>query len=480
MSQVSWYPNTPRERLNFVLKTIPIFLALLFFIFFVLDWMGAYEFLEVMVRNNAGWLLKTIFGYDSFTIGYYERIDLDPLTGGLVYFGQTFPGMRLDDYPKILLIIRSCTGMEAGALLMALIFVTPAKWQNKVVAHVTNLLMMHIGNTFRVAFHFWFTQLLYLRWHDADKAFFYAHDMLSKVFGFVGIVIFTLVIERTGVKIVSTFGAWIDSIGEGIKRLTWRIRGKSKYDEFVAKEEQKTLAFPKVALTEDGNYYPHEEITNNKWNFFANTFSIFAGVAAAVMAIGLIPAVSQGFGIMTDNIATNWFGANLSSFYQANSLWWGTRYSNLVDHDFIMNMFATGFVVFGLFVGLIIVTPTNWRRKASGIATTAAIVFPLNILRLGLQKWSTWAVANADMIKDTRPLLYLNLADITTTWLPFAFWMIIVIIVFLVLRSIKVRAFTVFWAWINQLFFTLAWFVGLRDKPGAQKKRRVREATTSD
>ncbi|MEA2069871.1 MAG: hypothetical protein U9O98_01125, partial [Asgard group archaeon] len=199
MSNVSWYPEKPKETMQFFLRSFPIFVALVVFLYFGLDWLGAFEFLEFLVRDNSAWLMNIIFGipYDDFVRGLYERVDRDILTGGIVPFGELFPGIVLDDYPKILLIIRACTGMEAGALLMALIFVTPAKWENKAVAHVVNLLMMHIGNTFRVAFHFWFTQFLYTKTSlNADDAFLYAHDWLSKVFGFIGIVIFTLVIER--------------------------------------------------------------------------------------------------------------------------------------------------------------------------------------------------------------------------------------------------------------------------------------------
>ncbi|MCK5298722.1 MAG: hypothetical protein KAJ76_07440, partial [Candidatus Heimdallarchaeota archaeon] len=82
MSYVSWYPNTSRDRLNFFLKTFPAFIVLMFFLYFVLDWIGAFEFLEVLVRDNSVWLLDSIFGMDTteFSVGFFQRIDPDPLT----------------------------------------------------------------------------------------------------------------------------------------------------------------------------------------------------------------------------------------------------------------------------------------------------------------------------------------------------------------------------------------------------------------
>jgi len=472
MSYVSWYPNTSRDRLNFVLKTLPAFIVLMFFLYFVLDWIGAFEFLEVLVRDNSVWLLDSIFGMDTteFSVKFFERIDPDPLTNSNVYFGTPyFPGLRLGTYPRTLLIIRACTGMEAGALLMALIFITPAKWQNKTVAHVTNLLMMHIGNTFRVAFHFWFTEYLYKLWGDADKAFFWAHDMLSKVFGFVGIVIFTLVIERTGVRIVSTFGAWIDAMVDGLKRITWRIQGKAFYlDKIVSYEESLTEIGEPTRVEEitKKNFYPNEEIESNKWSFFKRTFSTFAGISIVIIGIGLIPALNRVIGMTTDNIAVS-FGAIQTVVPEQTKLFgWISTYQLLnPDNAFITNVVSSGVLLFALMVALLYVTPAKKVNKGIAIGLTPVIIFPLNFLRLGVQRWATWTVATGG-IKDTKPLLYENIADIVTTWFPFFFWVLLIVGLFLIYRALKVRAFSMMWIWLHQLIITLGWFVGLRDKPG--------------
>jgi len=471
MSYVSWYPNTSRERLNFFLKTFPAFIVLMFFLYFVLDWLGAFEFLEVLVRDNSVWLLDSIFGMDTseFSIRFFERIDPDPLTNSNVYFGTPyFPGLRLGTYPRTLLIIRACTGMEAGALLMTLIFITPAKWQNKAVAHVTNLLMMHVGNTFRVAFHFWFTEYLYKLWGDADKAFFWAHDMLSKVFGFVGIVIFTLVIERTGVRIVSTFGAWIDAMVDGFQRITWRIQGKAFYlDKVVFYEESTTEGSvpTRVEKITSKNFYPKEEIESNKWSFFRRTFSTFAGISLVIIGIGLIPAVNRVIGMTTDNIAVS-FGAIQTGAGSYNTFWWKSTFQLLnADNAFITNVISSGVLLFALMMALLYVTPGKKLNKGIALGLTPVIIFPLNFLRLGVQKWATWSVATGN-IKDMRPLLYENVADIVTTWFPFFFWILLFVGLMLIYRALKVRAFSMMWIWLHQLIVTLGWVVGLRDKPG--------------
>lgn len=477
MSYVSWYPDTSQERRNFFLRSFPMFIVMLVFVYFGLDWLGAFEFLEIMVRNNSAWLLKVIWGFEDYTTGFFQRRDLDPLTNSIISFDGTFPGIRLGTYPRDLLIIRACTGMEAGALLMALIFVTPAKWQNKTVAHVTNLLMMHIGNVFRVAFHFWYTQHLYQKFsltmgslEAADKAFSIAHDSLSKVFGFIGIVIFTLVIERTGVKIVSTFGAWIDAIADGFRGITGRVQNSAYYlektisYEALAKSEVEPI---RIKQLDKKNFYPTDEIKNNRWNFFKNTFSVFVAVAIGIMALGLIPGINQKIGSSSDEIAIG-FGANDNLTAGTTGIfWWQSQFLDLSSaNNFVINIASSGILLFAICIAVIIVTPGKWRNKSIAMSITPFIIFPLNILRLGFQKWATVSLANFDTLKDSRPLLYLNSADMVTMWLPLVFWVSIFILLMFLFKKLQVKTFATMWSWAHQLIITIGWIVGLGNKPG--------------
>ncbi|HUT80412.1 MAG TPA: heimdallarchaeosortase [Candidatus Bathyarchaeia archaeon] len=494
MSQVSWYPRTAPEQKNFFLRTFPMFVVLLVFIYFGLDWMGAFEFLEILVRDNSAWLLKTIWGYDTFQVGFYQRVDADPLGTGIVYFGQPyFPGIVLDTYPRTLLIIRACTGMEAGALLMALIFVTPAKWENKLIAQITNFLMMHIGNTFRVAFHFWYTQHLYQKYiangmalyEAADKAFEIAHDSLSKVFGFVGIVIFTLVIERTGVRIVSTFGAWIDGITTGFKQLTGRISTNASYLSRVITHEELAQAdevIPsRVENIDKINFYPNEEIASNRWSFFKKSFGLFAVISIGIISLGLIPQLNRSIGVASDNLAIG-MGASLDSQSFLNTFWWSSKFDNLYDNDFIINIASSGILLYAIIMAAIIVTPGKWERKGIALSIASVSIIPLNILRLGFQKWATWSAVTNNALRINRPLLYLNVADMVTSWLPLFFWIGLFALLMYIFKKLDVKAFHIMWAWLNQLIITLGWLVGLRKRPGKEEtdKKETKKALSSD
>ncbi|MHA1505104.1 MAG: heimdallarchaeosortase, partial [Candidatus Heimdallarchaeota archaeon] len=459
----------------------------------VLDWIGFFAFLEELVRDNGSWLMQVIFGIDAseFTLGMFERIDPDPLTGGYIGFGEpNYPGIFLPPYPNIFLIVRGCTGMEAGALLMALILVTPAKWSNKLVASVVNFLMMHIGNTFRVAFHFWFTRFLFLKWGDADKAFFYAHDLLSKVFGFIGIVIFTLVIERTGVKIVSTFGAWMDAAGEGFKRISWKMKNISFSPKLIGASVGTAVVATRVASVADDKtvtstyvakvkndakpnqpgrvikigFYPTYEIENNKWSFFLKTFGIFLIIGGAIASLGLIPQISQGFMTLTDNIAVNWFGVRIGEVGKTNPLWWFSIVDRATEVPFTMHMWSTGFGMLGIFIGLIFASPTSWRKRIWGSIVALVTIIPLNFLRKKIKKWAVWSLANNDTMRDNQPLLYMNMADMANSYLPFFFWVIIFAVILFILYKMDIKAVAIIVAWFHQIWYWLAGILGLRKK----------------
>ncbi len=473
MSQVSWYPSNPRSRMNFFLRSFPIFIALVAFLYFGLDWLGAFEFLELLVRENSAWLMNVIFGmsYDEFTRGYFERIDDDILNNGIVRFGEDFPGMILKGYPITLLIIRACTGMEAGALLMALILVTPAKWHKKAIAQVVNLLMMHIGNTFRVAFHFWFTNYLFKGGMDAHTAFFWAHDMLSKVFGFVGIVIFTLVIERTGVKIVSTFGAWMDAIGEGVKRLSWKIEGRSFYsrlktidtsnsEKLIVVDEIEQSEVPKSNI-EKIFFYPTKEINKNKWKFVGKTFGIFAIVSGAILMLGFIPGFSKLIAGSSDTVAINWFGASRESFEQVN-YWWISVFTNARNANFKVGLFGTGLGLVAFMIGLIVATPGEWIKKLWATLITFITIFPLHIFTLGLQKYWVYSLASNDAFRTNHPLLYVNFADILVSNLPAVIWLLGFTLLMVIYHALDIKAFYLIFAWLHKLYFVFLQLVGIR------------------
>ncbi|MFQ5979116.1 MAG: heimdallarchaeosortase [Candidatus Heimdallarchaeota archaeon] len=103
-------------------------------------------------------------------------------------------------------IVRACTGMQAGSIIVALILVTKAPWQKKAKALPVFAGMLYVGNTLRVIFHLW---LVHQDWGTVSE-FWFAHDLLSKPIGFVGTLIFAYVIEKLGVPIIDQFADFID------------------------------------------------------------------------------------------------------------------------------------------------------------------------------------------------------------------------------------------------------------------------------
>ncbi len=373
-------------------------------------------------------------------------------------------------YPITLLIIRACTGMEAGALLMALILVTPAKWHKKTIAQVVNLLMMHIGNTFRVSFHFWFTNYLYQGGMEAHTAFFWAHDMLSKVFGFIGIVIFTLVIERTGVKIVSTFGAWMDAIGEGVKRLTWKIEGRSFYSitssiDNSNPEKSVSAEIEQSEVTKSNIekifFYPSKELNKDKWQFVGKTFGIFAIVSGVILLFGFIPGFSKLIASSSDMVAINWFGAERKFFDQVD-YWWVSIFKNARNVDFKIGLFGTGFGLVAFMIGLIVATPGEWKKKVWASIITVVTIFPLYIFTLGLQKSWVYSLASNDVFKKSHPLLYVNLADILVSSLPFVFWILGFTLLLIIYHALDIKALYLVYAWLHKFYLFFLQTVGIR------------------
>ena len=129
-----------------------------------------------------------------------------------IYMPQT-PLMLEGDYR----IVKACTGMQAGAVLLALILVTPAPWRNKFSALSTLITILTLTNVVRIAFH--------LTLVNYGIEFFWAHDVLSKPIGFVGSLIWAYVIEKQGVPIIDQFAEWMEWSWERI-----RYPGRTKAD----------------------------------------------------------------------------------------------------------------------------------------------------------------------------------------------------------------------------------------------------------
>jgi len=110
-------------------------------------------------------------------------------------------------------VVRACTGMQAGALLLALIIVTPAIKEKKLKSTAYVLLALVLGNFLRIALDIGMTLTLEVNYgltHDA--AWMWSHDVIGKPIGFFGTIFFAFIIEKQGVPILNTISLWIDSL----------------------------------------------------------------------------------------------------------------------------------------------------------------------------------------------------------------------------------------------------------------------------
>lgn len=196
-----------------------------FLIYTVPDWV----FIEIPTRDIIYNLLSLIGLENSHNVQLSLIPTLNPssfipsdLMGGEFPFLEATantPGIQIEylrfnpikrgDY----WIVKACTGMQAGGLLLAIIMVTEAPWKNKILASSTFFVALFIGNTLRIAFHLWCVTVLVTDFGmDPEPAFYWAHDVSSKVIGFFGTIFFALIIEKMGVGAIDTFADWLDWI----------------------------------------------------------------------------------------------------------------------------------------------------------------------------------------------------------------------------------------------------------------------------
>jgi exosortase/archaeosortase family protein len=135
------------------------------------------------------------------------------------------PGIHIPHTNGDYWIVKACTGMQAGGLLIAIIMITEASWKNKFRASIAFFIALFIGNTLRITFHLWCVSFLVSQFQmDPETAFYWAHDVSSKIIGFFGTILFALIIEKMNVPIIDQFADWLDWIW-------WRI--EKAYSFFV-------------------------------------------------------------------------------------------------------------------------------------------------------------------------------------------------------------------------------------------------------
>ncbi|MEA2070515.1 MAG: hypothetical protein U9O98_04415, partial [Asgard group archaeon] len=274
-------------------------------------------------------------------------------------------------------------------------------------------------------------------------------------------------------KIVSTFSVWMDAIGLGFGKISQKIRKRSFYTTKITSQnsEESALINESSSSSQENvesrmiktNFYPWEKIQNRDGSFFWNKFPIFFVISICFILIGLIPVISKSVGLVTDLIATNWFGAELESFTKANWFWWTSQYKRTAI-SFTINPFNMGLLLVGIIVGLIWVTPALRRNKIFATILTFLVGFPLTFLGIGVHKWAVWSVANNDAFRLLHPLGYINLASFVLNGIPILFWLFGFISIIIICHLFNVKIFYVLYAWLHQIINGITIALGLDEK----------------
>ena len=205
-------PLPRRYNDKLMITTICLATAITFLLYTVPDWV----FLEYPIRNLVQFLLS-LLGIVSEPIPRNgEFIIPMELRGGSFPFldaTEQTPGILIPATQGKYYITKACTAMQAGSLLIGLIVVTETSRSSKLKAIGLTFSVLFFMNVLRITFHFWTVTILFQYFYlDHETAFFWGHDVSSKIFGFIGTIILALLIEKLDVPIIDQFTDWLDYI----------------------------------------------------------------------------------------------------------------------------------------------------------------------------------------------------------------------------------------------------------------------------
>ncbi|MCE7742931.1 MAG: exosortase/archaeosortase family protein [Candidatus Heimdallarchaeota archaeon] len=225
---------TGKEKHIYALLSFAFVIVLTLVLYLVPD----YYFLEKITMETVYQVLE-MYQFPIEDGGYYNELDSDKSLFVVLYNIFVSLDGHSGDTPVIrsinpsayrqFAVVRACTGMQAGALLIALIIVTPADSKKKIKATVYSLIALIIGNFLRIALVIAMTvhiQASYGASHTG--AWFWAHDVLGKPIGFFGTIFFAIIIERQGVPILNTVSLWIDSFLDLLKNIADKVKKLAK------------------------------------------------------------------------------------------------------------------------------------------------------------------------------------------------------------------------------------------------------------
>ncbi|MFX0185823.1 MAG: heimdallarchaeosortase [Candidatus Hodarchaeota archaeon] len=207
-----------------MLSTLGIAIIVTFLIYTVPDWV----FLEIPTRDIISVILRFLGIENSYipNSNPHSVIPEDLRGGAFPFLEATIqtPGIHIPQTNGDYWIVKACTGMQAGGLLIAIIMVSEAAWVAKIRASIVFFLALFIGNALRITFHLWCVSFLVTQFQmDPETAFYWAHDVSSKIIGFFGTIVFAFIIEKMGVPIIDQFADWLDYIWWRVNKLISQI-----------------------------------------------------------------------------------------------------------------------------------------------------------------------------------------------------------------------------------------------------------------
>ena len=209
-----------KERRNYAIYSF----GLTFSITVLLYVFPSYFALE-MLTTKMSYFFLNLFGFNPRLFIYEDQTSSFGFIDQTLYYlydssRATYPAISIEGetgVPNYYIIIRACTGMQAGALLLGLIWSTPAKLKDRINASFIVLVVLYIGNTLRIAAMIAITTILTQDFGISHEyAWTLAHDRMGEPLGFVGTILFTFMIEKRQVRILDPITIWIDVLNQDV------------------------------------------------------------------------------------------------------------------------------------------------------------------------------------------------------------------------------------------------------------------------
>ena len=204
-------PSPKRFHNDKLMITSVLFASIItFLIYTVPDWV----FLEVPIRDLVHVLLSVIGIVNEPIPRQGQFIVPMNLRGGPFPFleaTEQTPGIYIPLTNGAYYIVKACTAMQAGALFIGIILVTETSRNTKMKASILTFMFLFFMNVLRLTFHFWSVTILFRYFNmDAETAFYWGHDVSTKIIGFIGAIILAFFNEKLGVPVIDQFADWLD------------------------------------------------------------------------------------------------------------------------------------------------------------------------------------------------------------------------------------------------------------------------------